>query len=100
MRKENIVKLFVVILFIVFTVSFLDGLKRNSEENELNRIKSTIEKSVLECYAIEGEYPEDLDYLKDNYGLYINNDACQIHYRYIGSNMRPEIMVFEKGERR
>ena len=68
-------------------------------DSDLSRVKQNIKDGIVECYAIEGKYPESIEYLKDNYGVYFNDKSYQIHYRYLGLNMMPEFDVFIKGDR-
>lgn len=68
-------------------------------DSDLSRVKQNIKDGIVECYAIEGKYPESIEYLKDNYGVYFNDESYQIHYRYLGLNMMPEFDVFTKGDR-
>ena len=50
----------------------------------------------MQCYAIEGFYPQSLSYLEDKYGLYLDRENYIIDYRFTGSNIMPDITVFEK----
>lgn len=68
-------------------------------DSDLSRVKQNIKDGIIECYAIEGKYPESIEYLKNNYGVYFNDESYQIHYRYLGINMMPEFDVFIKGDR-
>ena len=74
-----------------------NNLEKTSDEQDYKRIEENIRVAIMSCYGIEGSYPEDLNYLRDNYGLYFNDELYQIHYRYLGSNVIPEYRVFKKG---
>ena len=39
-----------------------------------------------------------LDYLKEHYGLILNEDLYFISYEYEGENLMPNIYVYRKGE--
>lgn len=39
-------------------------------------------------------YPQDLDYLKERYGLRYDTERYIVHYKSLGSNLLPEISVF------
>ena len=43
-------------------------------------------------------YPSNLDYLKEHYGLILNEDLYFISYEYEGENLMPNIYVYRKGE--
>ena len=60
-------------------------------------VESNIRKAAISCYAIEGAYPQTMDYLEDHYGLQFDHDKYVVEYDIIGSNVMPWIAVAEKG---
>ena len=56
-------------------------------------VKETVERAALQCYAVEGAYPPDLDYLIENYGLAVNTDDFYIRYDAFASNLPPDVRV-------
>lgn len=72
--------------------SFID----TSSKDNIESIRASIENAALQCYALEGHYPPNVEYLKDNYGIIINEDAYIYHYDIQASNIMPTVMVFEK----
>ena len=56
-------------------------------------------RSITYCYSVEGAYPESLDYLRDNYGLYYDEDMFFVDYRVSGSIILPDITIIEKGDK-
>ena len=62
-------------------------------------IKLTREAAVrtaVECYAIEGIYPPNVQYMEDNYNLRYDKTKYYIHYDAFASNIMPTIEVYEK----
>ena len=55
-------------------------------------------RSAMECYAVEGVYPESLDYLEQHYGLRVNHRDYIVTYEVFASNQPPSIQVLLKGE--
>lgn len=97
--KKNII--FTVLLFALilgFLVKGFDMLSTAEDKQDFKRVEDNLSTSIMSCYSIEGAYPESLDYLKDNYSFYYNEDEYQIHYRYLGVNLMPEFKVFAKGK--
>lgn len=41
----------------------------------------------------EGTYPPDLDYLKERYGLQIDEDEYIVRYSAVAQNLMPDIYV-------
>ncbi|MFQ6860834.1 MAG: hypothetical protein ACLROI_09580 [Beduini sp.] len=67
-----------------------------SQKEDLQRISETIEELSLKCYSIEGRYPKDVSYLKEYYGLLVNEEDYNILYHYEGDNLKPTIRVSKK----
>lgn len=88
-------------VFLAVILLFLGGLSSLSDST-LRRQKESLEnaitRSVTYCYAVEGAYPENLDYLKDNYGLIYDEDTFFVDYRVMGANILPDITIIEKGD--
>ncbi len=68
-----------------------------SEKEQLLSVKKSIEKGITMCYAIEGAYPSDTEYLTENYGVYYDSTKYTVHYECFADNVRPSVTVVEKG---
>lgn len=65
---------------------------------EKQTLKQAIDHGIVQCYALEGSYPENLQYLKENYGLTYDENKFFVDYQTIGSNILPDVTVIEKEE--
>jgi hypothetical protein len=65
-------------------------------EQQLQIAEDAILKASVQCYSIESRYPSSLQYLVDNYGVVLDESKYIYHYRATGSNLLPEVEVFEK----
>lgn len=98
-RKINKLTLFSVVLFILVALWLVISVRNAGNAAEKSRSDSlyrTVMHSVSLCYSIEGEYPPDLGYLEENYGVKIAHDRYIVHYEYFGANIRPTITIVEK----
>ena len=59
-------------------------------------LERALTRSITQCYALEGTYPPDINYLTDHYGLTYDSDYYYIDYQYIGSNLRPDVTIIER----
>ncbi len=94
--KSNIIY---IILFLVVTFIFIGGLSSAAKAEEREALvvaETSIRRAVVSCYAVEGRYPETYDYLKENYGVRINEDKYAVHYEIFASNIMPQITVVVK----
>jgi len=97
--KNHKYKIFSVFLIIIFACYFYYGVEniKKANENESYEILSeAIRRSAVQCYAIEGIYPPNIEYLENNYGLVVDHDSYEISYNVFASNIMPEIAVYLK----
>lgn len=103
MYKSNITKwvqlFLLIIIVIIIMVSFIsiNNFWENNNDIQPDRIKEAIESMCIQCYALEGSYPPDLEYLKEHYGLILNDDAYFYYYEIFASNVMPYVEVYERG---
>ena len=72
---------------------------RDLGEESAAAIRDAVQRSALQCYAVEGVYPPSLEYLQDNYGLQINTKDYVVVYDCFSSNLPPTIRVVVRGSR-
>lgn len=91
--------LFPVIVFLVVISVLLAGgfyFEYMSNMQNIDLLRQSARKAVVQCYSIEGEYPQNMEYLEKNYGLEYNHDKYFIDYELFASNVMPNIDVFER----
>ena len=96
MKKYLLLGCVVAILYA--TILAFNSTYHYSNKEEITRITTTVQGLLLKCYSIEGRYPETISYLKEHYGLLVNEDEYSIIYYYEGDNLQPRVEVFKKGE--
>jgi len=97
LSKRDILKLLLFAAMIaLFLVLFLKVDTYEGQE-ETQMVKDAVRRAVLTCYAVEGSYPDTLDYLKEHYRLSFDEDRFFVTYQSYGVNMAPDIYVTERG---
>lgn len=81
---------------LVFMALATDRLAKTGRAQALRIMEQAVRRSVVQCYAIEGRYPPDVDYLAAHYGLMVDRGQYVYHYRPIADNLMPELYVFPK----
>ena len=76
--------------------SGLSNLSQSRQEEDRLQLETAVRKAVVACYAAEGFYPPNLEYLQDQYGLQISNHKYTVVYRGFGANLMPDITVLER----
>jgi hypothetical protein len=85
-----IVLFLIVLSLFVLAVSEIAG---KSESEGMHLTAESIKRAAVQCYALEGVYPADFDYLKDHYAVRPDESKYIIYYTYTASNLMPEIDV-------
>ena len=95
MKRKIIITL---VFAVALTFSILGAIKasKDIEAQTILSIKSSVVSSVVQCCAIEGAYPKNIQYLKDNYGLVVDESKYIITYDLFASNIMPDISVLKK----
>lgn len=73
-------------------------MNRGQQAESLKQLDLSIRKATMTCYATEGVYPPDIDYLKENYGIQIDESRFTVFYEVMAKNMMPDITVMENQE--
>ena len=60
-------------------------------------VHDAVHRAALTCYAVEGAYPTELSYLRENYGLAYDESHYRVTYSTFASNVVPDIYVVELG---
>ena len=73
-------------------------MERTAKEEQTELLREALNQAVVSCYAIEGRYPESLDYLIENYGIRVDTERYAVTYEIFADNVRPGIRVIRLGE--
>lgn len=84
------------ILVLCLFAAFSDSFSDSNQTYEKELLQQALNRSITQCYALEGTYPTDLNYLEENYGLTYNKEHFFVDYQYIGGNLRPDVTIIEK----
>ena len=99
LMQSNLVKTLILFAALALAVFFLckavDKMGSGQQTESLKQLDSSIRKAVVTCYATEGVYPPSIDYLKENYGIQIDEEHYTVFYEVQGSNLMPNITVME-----
>jgi hypothetical protein len=98
-EKKNIIRFVPTVLLIAAILLFAYGsgnLSDSSSSHEEEIVTSALERSITQCYALEGFYPPNLAYLSEHYGFTYNTEHFFIDYRYIGGNLRPDVTIIKR----
>ena len=81
-----------IILFFAAATNSLDGGRQGESLRQLNQ---ALRRASVACYAAEGAYPPNLEYLQEHYGVQIDDTKYTVYYAVIADNLMPDITVLE-----
>lgn len=87
------------LLFCIVCLCFYFGAESvfsRTKTEQKKSLEEAIIRGCVQCYAIEGRYPESLEYLKKEYGIQYDNSDFFVDYQTTGANIMPDITVIEK----
>jgi len=95
--KKDIAAAAIFVALIAGFVLLINSLTSTSGEQETQLVYDAVKNATLTCYAVEGTYPESLDYLREHYKLAYNSERFVVEYDAFASNLMPTITVRERG---
>ena len=82
--------------FIVFfSVYSMINFNNSHVQHQTTDIKRIIEKALVQCYALEGCYPANVEYVQ-KYGVIFENQRYYYYYEWLGGNLMPIVEVIKK----
>ena len=62
-------------------------------KNGLETTENNLRRGAVACYALEGSYPDTLDYLMEHYNVTVDESKYIVYYSIFASNIMPDITV-------
>jgi len=85
-----------IVITVLVLAGILYGASKTQEQATAQALKMTeesIRRAAVQCYALEGIYPVNIDYLMDHYGIRPDTRRFVVHYQFIADNLLPDITV-------
>ena len=80
---------------IVMIMFGLQQTQQASRAESLRVLEDSIRRAVVVAYAVDGRYPESIQYIEENFGIHIDWTRFVVHYQIFASNVFPDIAVIE-----
>jgi len=74
----------------------LSNLQQGRADEGKQQLEDALHRAAVACYAAEGVYPPDVEYLQTHYGIQIDETRFSVMYDVFASNLMPDITVLEK----
>ncbi len=93
--KGLLTPLVIVAALLVFATA-VNSLDSGRDEESLRQLEEALHRGCVACYATEGVYPPDVQYLKDRYGVQVDEEKYMVDYQVFAKNLMPSITVLER----
>ena len=94
-NKKDVASVLIFIALILAFVLLVNNITNKNSGRELQIVRDAVKNAALTCYAVEGAYPTNLEYLRTHYGLAYDQSRYLVRYDSFGSNLMPDISVTE-----
>ncbi|MBR3106010.1 MAG: hypothetical protein IKH30_02355 [Clostridia bacterium] len=100
MNRKDIIKVVAIVVVLALAVLLVNRIDTAHETAETEIVQDAVKNAAITCYAVEGAYPDDVSYLRENYRLAYDEDRYLVTYEAFASNMIPDIYVTERSTER
>ena len=84
-----------VLAVLLIFLSALSNLRDGRISEGRQQLEDAVRRSAVACYAAEGIYPPNLEYLEEHYGIQVDREHYTVMYDVFASNMMPDVTVLE-----
>ena len=84
----------VIAVVLMFTTA-VSNLQEGQKSEGRQQLEDAVRRGAVACYAAEGIYPPNLEYLEEHYGIQVDRDRYTVDYDVFASNMMPDVTVLE-----
>ena len=86
-----------ILALLLWFFTAVGNLSRDSGTEGRGQLETALRRAAVACYAAEGVYPPTIDYLREHYGVQIEEEKYIVFYEIFANNLMPDITVLEKG---
>ena len=85
------------VLLLTGCVFLFSRASRSTGQEQKKSLENALMRGVMQCYALEGRYPESLTYLEEHYGISYDESRFFVDYRPVAENLLPDVTVLVLG---
>lgn len=95
-QKTWILVTVILVAALVFLPAAVRNLEQGKQAQDIRQLEQVLQRTAVACYAVEGAYPPNVEYMRQHYGLTYDDSRYVVHYVLVASNFMPEITVMER----
>lgn len=86
----------IVVLILLCFLGGISNLSQGRKTEDKQQLEEALRRAAVACYAAEGIYPPNVEYMVEHYGLQIDSRRYVVSYTSFAENLMPDITVLEK----
>ena len=86
----------IVVLILLCFLGGISNLSQGRKTEDKQQLEEALRRAAVACYAAEGIYPPNVEYMVEHYGLQIDSHRYVVSYTSFAENLMPDITVLEK----
>ena len=86
----------IVVLILLCFLGGVSNLSQGRKTEDKQQLEEALRRAAVACYAAEGIYPPNVEYMVEHYGLQIDSHRYVVSYTSFAENLMPDITVLEK----
>ena len=83
------------VIALIILIRGVSGYGSTNDALSQSNVQNIVKTYAIQCYASEGSYPPDLQYLVDNYGLILDEERFIYEYDIFSANIMPDIIIHD-----
>ena len=83
----------VILAVLLWFFAALGGVRKGQSEEGRQQLEDALRRAAVACYAAEGVYPPNTDYIAEHYGVQIDEERYMVFYEIFADNLMPDITV-------
>jgi hypothetical protein len=86
---------FTLVIFAIVFIGLQSAARANRAEG-VRLLEDALVRAAVHSYAVNGYFPESVEYITENFGIHIDSARYIVHYEVFAVNLLPDIRVFER----
>ncbi len=96
MSIRDIIKVLLIIALIAAALAVFGRVENVQSREESVIVRDAVRQAAITCYAVEGAYPDSVEYLREHYQLAYDEDRYAVTLDAFASNLIPDIYIEDR----
>lgn len=95
-NKKKLLPIMLFAVIVALAIYSVEDATNGSDRLQYDMTVRAIARALADCYAIEGYYPPNIDYLYENYRVRVDEDKYFVLYKIFAPNVSPTVKLIDR----